>query len=92
MIESKGRFYDDGDKYMLLESQNIMVEISSKFYDAPYVAIKYSHIEWFVNEFGENDRKKVTDKIVKLEVSFWGAVIQEIYDLEKIEKARGEKV
>lgn len=92
MIESKGRFYDDGDKFMLLESQNIMVEISSKFYDTPYVTITHSHIEWFVNEFGENDRKKVTDKIVKLEVSFWGAVIQEIYDLEKIEKARGEKV
>lgn len=92
MIESKGRFYDDGDKFMLLESHNIMVEISSKFYDAPYVTITHSHIEWFVNEFGENDRKKVTDKIVKLEVSFWSAVIQEIYDLEKIEKAKGEKI
>lgn len=87
MIESKGWFNDDGDKFMLLESQNIMVEISSTFRDAPYVTISHSHIEWFVNEFGEDERKKVTDKIVKLEVSFWSAVIQEIYNLENARKA-----
>ena len=88
MIESKGWFSADGDKFMLLESQNIMVEISSKFHDAPYVTITHSHIEWFVNEFGENNRKKVTDKIEKLEMSFWSAVIQETSNLEEIKKSR----
>ena len=88
MIESKGWFSADGDKFMLLESQNIMVEISSRFRDAPYVTISHSHIEWFVNEFGENNRKKVTDKIEKLEMSFWSAVIQETSNLEEIKKTR----
>ena len=87
MIESKG-WFSGGDKFMLLEIPNIMVEISSRVRDAPYVTISHSHIEWFVNEFGENDRKKVTDKIEKLEMSFWSAVIQETSNLEEIEKFR----
>ena len=84
MIASKGWFSDDGDKFMLLEIPNIMVEIRSE----PYVTIKRSHIEWFKNEEGEEDRRKVIDKIEKPGISFWSAVIKETSKLEEIEKSR----
>lgn len=88
MIESTGRFWDNGDKFMLLEMANIYVRISLSSRNAPYVTIERSHIEFFKNEDDENDSRMVTDKIEKIEMPFWNAVIQETSELEKIEKAR----
>ena len=85
MISVNGWLHNDGSKAVVLEIPGKAVRVTEV---SGSVKVEYSHLEYFTNQYGEDDYSKVIDEEVVVSSSFWAVVSRETKKLENTIKGK----